>query len=268
MTICTICVQVKDIMKKLPRGIRPNKAGKADVTASPVLSRACGWLLQLHPWRLESAAPSTFETLGWRAFAEMKKKGSYALFGHPGTIFRSYGAGRRPRRNKKKQRFFQNKIGFYPAHTFLPISGQGRKSAGSLEERLWLIPPHFFKIFRDFRVNKKIGVVSSFLTDMRWKNAKPFCAKTHKAQEYIKAPLLLRPKGWERSLVRIQFRQDNRRDKIATLVKNQKHPLSLVPSRQGRGRLCFYEKNKIIALLFLIGHGYQHDGAPGFGPGT
>ena len=55
---------------------------------------------------------------------------------------------------------------------------------------------------------------------------------------------------------RIQFRQDNRRDKIATLVKNQKHPLPLVPSRQGRGRLCFYEKNKIITLLFLIGHGY------------
>jgi len=37
--------------------------GKADGTASLSLSRACGKLLQLHPWRLGSAAPSTFATL-------------------------------------------------------------------------------------------------------------------------------------------------------------------------------------------------------------
>jgi len=47
--------------------------GKADGTASPrysrdlrpALSRACGKLLQLHPWRLGSAAPSTVATLGY-----------------------------------------------------------------------------------------------------------------------------------------------------------------------------------------------------------
>jgi len=39
--------------------------GKADSTASPAMSRACGKLLQLHPCRLGSAAPSTFATLGF-----------------------------------------------------------------------------------------------------------------------------------------------------------------------------------------------------------
>jgi len=38
--------------------------GKVDGTASPSLSRTCGKLLQLHLWRLGSAAPSTFTTLG------------------------------------------------------------------------------------------------------------------------------------------------------------------------------------------------------------
>jgi len=37
--------------------------GKADGTASPALSRACSKLLQLHPWCLGSATPSTFASL-------------------------------------------------------------------------------------------------------------------------------------------------------------------------------------------------------------